>query len=477
MENLDKLKSAVFAKRQELANIYASSSTLSLKDYAFSWQIFSNIKGANVLANKAQILLEKTHSKEITKAVVKQLKSVPLVSSIDHHGIINHPFFVNSNLIYSQRPNLDYLICLSTAGISLNNSSWPGCLLATGSDGRMVRFPFFSGKFKNTAVLSAPALGKKEVLDVKIKIQSANIFSQNNKDRLLDLVAETFQNESFYNKENFSQQACYASEALWAKVFPLAPKLIYLPLEEIIKLIFEQDIYLDKAHVLHKLFFSAEGWAVLTKHFSGIDGSFGQDNKGSFLFWGINSSGRRVHLSAGNNKLTGDDFIIEGDARSLIEGLSSGRLYPGSLVCFLVLLFYGITCLGGFNQVNWLTVIKKKFVNLLNEIGESAVAGEVALVPANNFAEGSLIFDINSQDKIYKPTLLDLFLKNDPRLFEKYSQLAKHVTLGESIEVQLPEIYKVITPANERLEALLAITQSQIISQSGLGHKILSVLK
>jgi hypothetical protein len=93
-------------------------------------------------------------------------------------------------------------------------------------------------------------------------------------------------------------------------------------------------------------------------------------------------------------------------------------------------------------------------------------------VPAENFAEGSLGFGLNKQGKIYNPTGLDLFLQSDGSLFEKYRGLAHKITVGESIDAQLPEIYRVITQGPDRDSSLMAITENDILSQNGLADKI-----
>jgi hypothetical protein len=46
-----------------------------------------------------QKLLSQRLSARVADEVVEQLKKYPLVSTADHHGPINNPFFVNSNII------------------------------------------------------------------------------------------------------------------------------------------------------------------------------------------------------------------------------------------------------------------------------------------------------------------------------------------------------------------------------------------
>jgi hypothetical protein len=475
MDNLEALKVDVFGRQKILAEIYRNSGNFSLLNYAETWGLSKPGAGDKFFSGHLQKHLALVYPEASAGEAAEQFFQSPLVSSIDHHGILNHPFFVNSNLIYSQRQRLGSLICFSTAGVSLNNSSWPGCLLVTGPDGRQKRFSFFSDKVKTQTVLAAKALGAEDVRRVKLQIQVADFLTENDKMRLLGLVEEVFRGEEFYKSGNFSRQASYVSSLLWAKVFPDAPKLFYVPLEEFVAMIIISEIATQKSHILHKLFFTARGWNIIERYFRNSLGAFSSSHKGSFLFWGIDGKGRRVRLARQKDHLEGDGFALSPDAEAMVNYLQGNKIYPTSLVCFLVLLHYGVTCLGGFNQVNWLTNIKEKFVDLLKEEGESDLALRVSLVPTKNFAEGDLAFGINRQGQVYKPTLLDLFLQDGPDLFKKYRRLASLITLEESINVQLPEIYKVITPSRDRDNGLSSVTESEILHYDGMTNKIKAV--
>ncbi len=511
MNNFAELKNEIFAKQKTLAKIYAQAGTQSLSGYVRGWAVSSPSEGTRAFFSQAQRLLLRVYPADLAGDVVKQTGQSPLVSTIDHHGILNHPFFINSNLIYSQRQGLKYLLCLSTAGVSLNNSSWPGCLLLSRPDGRTERFSFFRDKIKTQTVLAVKEFSPEDAARVESRIETADFLSKNNKQRLLGLMGEIFQDPKLFAFSDFSEQAAIISTALWGKAFPEAPKLLYLPLEKLVNELIINEIAPRKGHILHKLFFTFPGWDSIEQHFQASLGAFTQPHfsqstdaphlenklginkpngyygekngagfsgghKGSFLFWGIGDKGKRIRLARQKDQLSNGNFVIAANVETVINGLQNGSLYPTSLVCFLVLLYYGITCLGGFNQVNWLAGIKEIFVNLLKEWGETDMAARVASIPTENFAESCLAFGLNQEGQIYKPTILDLFLQSGPGIYEKYRQLASKITLGESIDVALPEIYKVITPAKGRDNRFLDITENDILNHNGLAEKIKFVL-
>ncbi len=460
---ISELRTVIMAKQQVLGRIYKDHAQESLANYSKSWNVGVGIPETENFLNVLRRLLFDIYGELIAKEVLSQLKSRPLVSTVDHLGIFGHPFFLNSNLIYSLNRDNKYLLCLATAGISLNNSSWPGCFLLSGkSDGDLVRLSLFADRQKTQTVLATKPFGRKEadLLLEKVKnLSFGNLHAE---------LSKVVLDEQVLNSRSFVEQACLASKQLWSMVFPQAPQLIYVPLEALVTEILIKEVGSRPDHLLNRLFFTSAGWDLIEKYFQGSLGAFDLEHKGSFLFWGIDEKGRRVRLSK---------HAINPNQAVLVADLEQGKIYPTSLVCFMVLLYYGITCLGGFNQVNWLTNIKNKFADLLKEMGEENIAARVVKEVTENFAESNLAFDITDSGLVYKPTALDLFLKDTNDLFNKYHRLAKVVTIGESMDSMLPEIYKVITPAEKRLRQLANISERDVLSAGGLNLKIKAALQ
>lgn len=467
-KKLESLKEAVFAKLEILAAIYKAHGQSSLFDYVSKWQIGEPVRqeALPILAGQ----LRRFYGENLVLDVTKQLSKRALISTIDHHGIWGHPFFLNSNLIFSLYPGLKYIICFSTAGVSLNNSSWPGCLFLTNhQNGRLERFSFFKDAQKSQAVLAAPAVGQAEVNEILEKIQCAEFLSAGQKSQLENLLMEIFLSPKFLNLPNFSAQACRASHWLWSKTFPRSPKLVYLPLEDITSEIIKKLIAPQSSHVLHRLFFSQKGWQLLEKYFFGLRGAFGR-GRGSFLFWGIDGKGRRAPLHREQYQVIGEGIALPIEPDAISKALEEKKIYPTSLACFLAMLYYNFTCIGGFNQTTWFTEIKQKFASLFSEMGEAGLAKTMAQAFTANFAEGNLTY-LMRRSKIFKPAALDIYLQNG-NFYKKCQQLAKNVTLAQSIESLLPEIYRIAVPKKERQKALLEISDGQIVRQNGMARTI-----
>lgn len=469
------LKAAVFRRQKVLAEIYERHGADSLWHYANSWQTVDAFKPEDAFTLAVGRTLEKIYSPSIVTSVLMQLRQEPLVSTIDHHGILNHPFFINANLIFSFRQSQNYLICLTTSGVSLNNSSWPGSLVLHDKQGFMKRLSFFPDKLKTTCVFAAPALAQANLAKVLDIIASDSDLGAGGKLQLQTLAREIFSSGKIHQLDNFSDQACEISSRLWQRFFPQASLVIYLPVESLVSRLMIETIISDSHHLLHQLFFTPLGWQLLEKHYRGTFGAFTGQHKGSFLFWGINESGKRVHLHCEGSRVLGSELMeVELSPEAIAQALRQKCLYPTSLVCFLVLLYYRVTCLGGFNQVNWLTDIKDKFLALLTEMGCPDLIAKIKPVPTQNFAEANLAFLLSNR-RLIKATGIDIYLSGLD-IYPHYQNLAKKLTLKESMESLLPEIYRVITPAESRQDKLLMLTDELIAENNGMAEKIRKVL-
>lgn len=473
MSDINLLKSAVFGRQNVLAKIYAQQGSVSLFDYVTGWQTGSgsvNESTASIIRDLAGKYLTHNEAQEL----FLQIQSHPLVSTVDHHGIFGHPFFLNANLLFSLRKELKYLPVFSTNGVSLNNSSWPGCLVLTNpKTGVLERLSFFHDGHKTKTVFGADKISPVETARVLEQIKNLSFLSFRQKEKLTRLVERVFLSPHVLEQNNFSDQTCVISHMLWQEIFPSAPKLVYLPLEDITAQILIKDIAANPSHILHKLFFTPAGWQLTEKYFTGLRGAF-SETRGSFLFWGVDEEDKRMALHREGLKIKDLGLKVEHQLTSEVISSSLGKrtIYPTSLVCFLVMLTYNFNCLGGFNQTSWLTEIKEKFIALLMEMGENGLSEQVNKVVTDNFAETPLAFSYTN-GLLTKPSLLDLYLNSVD--YESLEQRAKKITLAQSLETELPEIYKIAVPQADRLVSLSAINPTQIAENNGL-TKILSLL-
>ncbi len=452
MDNLQSLKLEVFKHRPVLKEIQDQYGHLTLASYVkTAWKVPKQ-KSNEVFLNIIEFYLKSLYGKEMASKAKEQLSAKPLVSTIDHLGIWGHPIFVNADLIYSLHfKSSEYAICLATESVSLNNvTSWSGSVLKHDDSANLHRYSFFPDKLKTLPVFSTPAINESDILRFKKNKEIKSILN------ILDFtipsasdasaevrLSRTKEEESLNQKKlllhqladvdgkigfNFSSQACQASANLWQKVFPSAPKLVYLPLESIV-LEYIKNIFEDENNIITKLILTAEGRKLWQKYFS---------NEHTFMFWGIDEKGRRVSLKS-----------LADDSNELIKSIESRKIYPSSPLCFMVLLLTGFACVGGFTQTTWLTEVKEKFISLLKDLEISQeVILNITNIPTKNFAESSLA-SLKIGENVVHPTALDLLLIGKD-YYPEFVKKSETMTLSESLDKAMSEIYEVVVPVGER---------------------------
>lgn len=414
MSNFETIKAEVFKKRPVLGEIENKFGALTLSGYVKTAWEMPKQKPNEAFLNIIENFLKSLYGKEIANKAKEQLFAKPLVSTIDHLGIWGHPIFVNADLIYSLHfKSSEYAICLATESVSLNNvTSWSGSVLKHGDDGNLHRYSFFSDKLKTLPVFTTPSITEKDILRFKKNKDVESILN------ILDFTIPSAPEESL---KGFSYQACISSFNLWQKVFPSAPKLIYLPLESMV-LEYIKNIIVDDENIISKIIVTTKGRELWQKYFG---------NEHTFMFWGIDEKGRRQIL----RNLP--------DGRNLLKLIEGRKIYPSSPLCFMVLLYTGFACVGGFTQTTWLTEVKEKFVNLLEDFKISqSVISNITNVPTKNFAESSLAsLKIGGREVV--PTAVDLLITNKD-YYPEFIKKAQNITLGESLDQMMPEIYEII---------------------------------
>jgi hypothetical protein len=438
---LAEFKKEVFARRPVLGQIFHKYGSYGLKDYVKNhWLVPAGLPD-EVFVRVLKTELEAIYGADIAQKAIAGILKKPLVSTIDHLGIWGHPIFVNADLIYSLHfPQNNFPLVLATESVSLNNtSSWSASLLVHSGDGLLKRHSFLPDRLKTLPAFSAPAVSETDI----------SHFHKMTGGRFNELAGALAL--SSLTHKTFSVQACLASREFWHAVFPSAPKLVYLPLETIISK-YLLKVFEDPKHVLSQIIMGEAGRRLWDKYFP---------NEHTCMFWAIDPKGKRLSLKS-----------LPENLPELIKGR---KIYPSSPICFIVLLYAGLACAGGFTQTTWLTDVKEKFAALLMEMEtKESLVSALSLVPTQNFAEGSLaVLKIGGQ--YLTPTATDLYFAAGD-YYSKYAELAERITLGQSIELAMPAIYSVVTPKAEQAENFLLEKCQQEVLHESKARKILADL-
>jgi len=494
-ENFKKLKRAVLARRPVLREILRKHGRKKLYKYVqdyVSVNLNPPIKRRQdefITAFKNEVAKRLGH--EISESAALQLAKHYFVSTADHHGPICHPFFVNSNLLTAapyfelQDPDLKYVIVLSCSDVSLNNSSFPRGLIFHSSSNdqlKMHRLGFFPASMQ--PVYNFPPYSKKEILKVKSnleeKVKSGEVKPEEGAaiNKIIDTI---YKDPEVLACKNYSYQITKTNFELWKKFFApnhvAPPDLIYLEMEGLVgRLLIDHHFYQDT--ILNHMIFDPVYEPMIIKNFEGIFGSFSrQEQSGTYLFWALpEGSKARVQLWRKGDFLVSKDesYKIELKPDIIRQALERKELIPGLLLSYTTICFYyGLKCLRGFNQVNYLTLMKNGYIKMNTDLGNYRSIEVCARAQTKELCDGlTIAFLQDSNGKMTLATGLDLILYGTSQTWTQFVDIAKNITFGEALSPLMPEIYKISYLEEEWDPALVAIKDEDIIKLMKLDTKI-----
>lgn len=502
---LGALKEAIWKRRPILGEIMLKHGDQKLFSYAND---FMDVNRAptldpfkHELVDVAAELIGKRLGADVGERVKKQLDKFSLVSTADHHSFIDHPFWVNANIISGlpfldkPDPEVTSLIVLSFASVSLNNASgFPRGVLfhgGLGNSSNLIKLPILPDKLKMGIVHSCRAYTRED-LDraigaLRSKVGAGDI-TKERAEQVETLLEKNFGTKDALDSADLNEQITKVNYRLWPQCFHPAdgqspsPKtmldLIYFEIETLVtELLYRR--HLKEHSLIHRFLFDPKYRELTLKHFNGVPGGFSlEKNWGTYLFWAIDSHQHRVRLELDGNMLvskTRPELNVEFTPEGIEQALREKRIYPAMLLCYVVVsLYYGMKCLGGFCQVHDLTVAKEAWGNLLREIGEKKEADALEPIQTKELGGDGMVLAYSRAPlgDLFPATGIDMILSPLDTSVEKYLDRSKTVTLMEMMNPMLPEMYTVLYSSYERDPAMLTTTPEQIIEETGLGEKL-----
>lgn len=403
-------------------------------------------ENAHELIDEISLQTQELLGQERSESVASQLHKTYAVGTADHHGPLTHPFFVHSNLLNAAAVDTENVIVLATSNVSLGNSSHPRGLLLSNTDGDYVRANLFPTNARNTPVFRCGPYTK-DGLDGAIKSLEWQPDAQN-------LVRSVY--EKAFDVASFSEQVTVTNSILWKKFFGAStlPSLVYLELEAIVArvllkhhmhggtalnaLLFD-TVLRDKAHIL----------------LNGVQGSHTTETlRGTFLFWYLpeNESVRHALYLRGNQLQTLDGGHCLPMTPEFIEnGLRTRILIPSTMLSLMtVSCHYGLTCLGGYSQVNYLTQYKRVYQELFPD--SAITTGETDILGAD-FGIASLSLP---GGQLSLATGVDLALYTDDSSLERFKHAASLLCVRDSLRLLMPDL---LLPERQRSAARKALLE------------------
>jgi len=447
----------------------------------------------------------------VAQNVSKQLNDFPLVSTADHHSPIQHPFWVNANIIsaiplFSRRStNKNFLVVLSFSSVSMNNASGYPCGIQFHSgqneSEKLIKLSIFPDKVKMSTVYGMRPFSSTDISKVIATIDQQSKINEINSEKaekIKDILKKYYLSEDVLSSLDYATQITKINYNLWPNFFrrkekdfddcPVnqlcnltVPSLVYLEIETIVKEILLKYHLNNQDSLIYRFLFDTTWRDLVLSLFNNVIGAFNADKRwGTCYFWLLNDKGRRVNLFYKDGYLVPSDGSesLELKPREIGRLLTQKKIFPSMLLCYLIVsLYYGFKCLGGFCQVNDLTVIKDLWQKFLESVGEKDESLSVVPVQTKELGGDGMVLAYikNASGDLIPATGLDMICKKGDTCFEKYFEFSKTLTLSEIMNPMLPEMYVVVSKAEERDPELVNISPEQITSFTGLNKKITKI--
>ncbi len=457
---LNEIKSQVYAKRPILGEIIATHGHRTLLDYAR--QYADNLAAVeparkrdfvNVVAEEAGRVL----GAATAESVRRHLNKYYYVSTTDHHGPLSHPFFLHANLLAAAphehaEAGHEQFVVLACSNVSLNNSSYPRGVLFHSHLGDEVSLRYvslFPSRDRHSPVFNQPAYSSRAAALLRRELEQtvAAGVPRSRVDAIVDLFGR-----AAFSDQNYSDQITRINAELWHMFFPVhrtAPGLVTLSQERVTLLLLER-YHLFQVTDIHRILFDPDIHREVLDRFEGIPGAFTlREGRGTFLFWGYDRKTRlRFKLLPEDGYLVSPDrtFRVRLNPEAVAVAIRAGELIPSMLVTLLLYsCYYGVKCLGGFSQVNYLTWMQQAYAKIFP--AAQAMGDTKALCGDLVFANISL-----GNDDTAAATGLDFILYGSEDSYQQFLDLCHRHTLAETLDPILPVLHRILYAESSPVE-------------------------
>ncbi|MFA6918132.1 MAG: hypothetical protein WC285_04880 [Candidatus Gracilibacteria bacterium] len=496
-QRFERLKQMVLAKRPILAEILRKRGQKKLLEYANQ---YVDVNLGPAVPQRQTELIETVHEltderfgTEVANSVAKQLKEFYFVSTADHLGPLTHPFFVNSNLLMASTilshscQELQNIVVLGCANVSHNNSSYPrGFLFNQFANGQYAlrRLPLLPTRIEPHVVYSIQPFTPEHLHKTYASLRAMHVNGEvgvREYDVIQELIKEIYDRPEIFSCRDYCEQTARTNFVLWQKFFQASgmklPNLIHLEKEWlVVKLINKYHLYQDT--IINHVLFDPQYEPYINNYFEGIYGSFSRaDMRGTYLFWALPKGCREyVQLWRKGNYLVSKDesYKVELNPEVLKAAMESKELIPNILLKFMVVCFYyGLKCLGGFNQVNYLTLLKNNYIKMNADLGNYRSVETCARAQTKELVDGlSIAFLGASNSPLTLATGIDLILYGRKDGWNNLMHVVKTLSFDEAFSPLLPDIYRISYDKKEWEDDLLTVTENDINKLEGIDKKV-----
>ncbi len=436
-------KEAIFEKRPHLANVSKVFGGLSLLEYAkknLKESSFTSLTPREEITETISELVTPRLGRTVSLQVSKYLKKYRYISTVDHHGPLTLPSFVQGNVVQAE-VNKAYgesvVLVLSTGGVSLDNNSFPRGLTLHDESGKESRLPLLSLKQRHKSVLAVSAYTKKDIQ--RFFSQARLIFP----DLPFQKIYSDKKTLSFFS---YWEQVMRTNHSLF-QILPLFSKMhfVTLPIEILVTELLLK-YHMKKNSEIGRIFFQVSWREAYLKASDGISGAYDHaTQKGTELFWRL-KNGRREQLFVRGDVLRNEngDFSLKLTPKAVTKSLQKKEIFASYAICLVVVSFWGgIVCGGGYSQVDYFSELKDRYASMLQNFGEKGSAEVLKRMPTDRLGSDYHFSFEKALKTLYPMTFLDM-IKGGKSFQNWMKERIDDTALSSAIENVLPDIYDIL---------------------------------
>ncbi len=439
------LDAAIETRRPLLARILRERGTEDL--LSFSRSNLRDLPRPSALRLKeflgsVRTVLEPRIGGEKTAAVCRQLGTYFVACSADHHGPLNGSPLVNvvgSNVWLAagirsmSDPELSHIVVLSCAGVSQNVEDYPrGVLFSSLQVGTWCTrdIPILPSSRRMSVVYGHRAWTKEETSragKILESMERENLITAVERTVVSGLLREVYASPEALGSRDLLEQVTRVNRALWKRLWgEELPELVYLDMESLAAVLLAGH-HLTQETPFHAMLFSEAGRRHLQSLEDAMAPSLRQGKQPTDLFWALSDGGRRVRLTLeGNVLIPGDGSpAIPLEPSAIADALASKKIFPSLFLSLSLLhLYYGLNCLGGAGQIQYLDAVSTAYRN--TGLDPEAPSPRSDLY---NFGPDFLFLD---EECRFPAHALDILLHGGPNCFRTLESSLKEVTLAQA---------------------------------------------
>ncbi len=391
----------------------------------------------------------------LAKRAVDLLSEKKWVSTADHQGLLNHPYFYGSNCAqYLAHPEGKLHMTLSFGNVSLGNDSFPRGFYFHNKMGELERF-FFKSLQDRSAPISVLSMTPREIFKREYyRMQNISLTSDS-KERLFTFLNSLLETDSVWEEGTYSRQLTRMNEVLWKQFFKNEDEaLVYLEAERVVMRLLLEKHFIEQTSI-HTLLFNSDWREQYIELFEGIQGAHKEDS-GTQFFWYIDPASRiRRSLWIQNNTLATkeNDVVIPLTPSVLQENLLEGKLVIGTALTLLSLTTEQLTCGGGVSQLTYLAQMRESWNVLLTRMGQEKEVETYTNILAGEFT----LFAIKAKDDTPRiASFIDILLHQaEPRL--RIREALELTPIGDTIDALIPQLYRFLAHEEVRCDIPFSI--------------------